>query len=227
MKSLEGHHAVWQQRPFFGRKAPTMTSVAPQSSVVFNNAVARFRDSLTEDEKTKIRTTTMKDVELEINKIQIDQGSAKRLHNMSRLTRFVEAMSQIEKIVTVFLNASEVVAFIWVGQSLYQNFRSRHNLNVEAGNRVLSNSCLLLLHLTLKPSTVSWTHMTRSGESSRSSSSMKACSNTVGKVWKSLNCTFATFCSSIQQPCRFSDAKVPTSLQTPSLSVKHFRESGQ
>lgn len=80
----------------------------------FDRALKSFRDSLTEEQKDKFSTTRFDDVETEIQKIQHRFGSEKKLRNPRRLSKFLEAMKQIEQVITVFLNVNEVVAFIWV-----------------------------------------------------------------------------------------------------------------
>jgi hypothetical protein len=80
----------------------------------FNKALERFRDSLTDDQRRQFQATSVEDVKLEIQGIQHRFGSEKKLRNLKRISKFLEAMKQVEQVVTVFLNVHEVVAFIWV-----------------------------------------------------------------------------------------------------------------
>jgi hypothetical protein len=80
----------------------------------FNKALERFRDSLTEEQKRQFSATRFEDVELEIQNIQHRFGLEKKLRNLKKVSKFLEAMKQIEQVITVFLNVHEVVAFVWV-----------------------------------------------------------------------------------------------------------------
>jgi len=80
----------------------------------FNKALERFRDSLTEEQKRQFSATNLEDVKSEIQKIQDRFGRDKKLRNLKKLSKFLEAMKQIEQVVKIFLNVHEVVAFVWV-----------------------------------------------------------------------------------------------------------------
>ena len=80
----------------------------------FGKALVRFRDGLTDEQRREFQTTTLDDVRLEMDKIRDRFGTGKKLRNMKRLSKFLEAMSQLEQVVTVFLNVHETVAFVWV-----------------------------------------------------------------------------------------------------------------
>lgn len=81
---------------------------------VFQKALENFKKDLTVQQKREFAISTLQDVKDEVNKIQNQHGSAKKLRGMSRMSKFLEAMQQLEQVVSVFLNVSEVVAFIWV-----------------------------------------------------------------------------------------------------------------
>jgi len=92
-----------------------MGSMASGPENIFNKALEKFRDSLTEEQKQQFRATSLEDVETEIQNIQHRFGSEKKLRNLKKISKFLEAMKQIEQVVTVFLNVHEIVAFVWVG----------------------------------------------------------------------------------------------------------------
>ncbi|KAK0627418.1 hypothetical protein B0T14DRAFT_135829 [Immersiella caudata] len=93
---------------------PSTPPVSPQpTSSTFARAVEKFSKSLTEDQKKEFKTSSLKDVEAAIRKIQERYGPEKKLRGMRRVAKFLEAMSQLEHVIKVFLNVSEVVAFIW------------------------------------------------------------------------------------------------------------------
>lgn len=85
-----------------------------QGDTTFRKALDRFRDSLTDQQRIDFHSTTLNDVEVQIQKIQDRYGSTKQLRHMNRLSKFLEAMKQLEEVVSVFLNVSSSAAFIWV-----------------------------------------------------------------------------------------------------------------
>jgi transcriptional/translational regulatory protein YebC/TACO1 len=87
-------------------------AIVPENS--FEKVLERFRDSLTEEQKRQFSATSFQDVESEIQNIQCRYGSEKKLRNLKKLSKFLEAMNQVEQVVKVFLNVHEVVAFVWV-----------------------------------------------------------------------------------------------------------------
>ena len=89
--------------------------MATMPSTAFQRALQKFRQGLSEEQKHKFAISSLEDVRREILRVQDEHGSAKKLRSMNRLGKFLEAMTQIEQVVQVFLNVSEVVAFVWVG----------------------------------------------------------------------------------------------------------------
>ncbi|RYP07648.1 hypothetical protein DL764_002385 [Monosporascus ibericus] len=87
--------------------------MASRPDNTFNRAVEKFRDSLTEEQKRNFSATNLEDVKSEIQNIQHHLGLEKKLRNLNKVSRFLEAMKQVEQVVNVFLNVHEVVAFIW------------------------------------------------------------------------------------------------------------------
>ncbi|KAK7946882.1 uncharacterized protein PG986_011203 [Apiospora aurea] len=83
------------------------------SGAILDRAVERFREQLPEEHKKLFTASSLADVEKEIESIQRRYGSKKQLRRLSRLSKFLEAMAQIEQLVQVFLNVSEVVAYVW------------------------------------------------------------------------------------------------------------------
>jgi len=90
----------------------------------FNITLTQFRNSLTVEQKREFSGTTFEDVERQIKDIQSRYGLQKKLRNFKKVSKFLEAMKQIEQVVTVFLNVNEVVAFIWVRHRPRYNFHS-------------------------------------------------------------------------------------------------------
>ena len=96
------------------------------NSGAFQRALARFKSHLSPEEQEKFGVTSLQDVQETIAQIQSAQGSKRRMRNLTRLRGFIEAMEQHGKIVEVFLNVSEIIAFVWVSrQSLTIHWDSR------------------------------------------------------------------------------------------------------
>lgn len=89
-----------------------------EPDLVFQNALETFKKDLTAQQCRDFSITTLQDVKDEVNKIQSQHGSAKKLRGMSRMSKFLEAMRQLEQVISVFLNVSETVAFIWVSTAI-------------------------------------------------------------------------------------------------------------
>ncbi|KAH8684930.1 hypothetical protein BGZ61DRAFT_548682 [Ilyonectria robusta] len=79
----------------------------------FEDALVKFRASLTDKQKRDFAPCTLKDVETAIEEIQVRLGSQRRLRNMKRISKFIEAMAQLGQVVDVFLNVERTVALIW------------------------------------------------------------------------------------------------------------------
>ncbi|KAI0376441.1 hypothetical protein F5Y04DRAFT_210207 [Hypomontagnella monticulosa] len=78
-------------------------------------ALNRFKRSakLTTKEEDDFRMTSLEDLRDCIRTIQRDQEQNKKLMYMKRLDPFLQTMEQYGKVLDVFVNTSEVVAFIW------------------------------------------------------------------------------------------------------------------
>ncbi|KAI1325418.1 hypothetical protein F5Y16DRAFT_422846 [Xylariaceae sp. FL0255] len=83
------------------------------ASKTLERALDRFRDGLTEEQRDQFRSSSIDDVKAEVQSIQTQLGSMKKLRSLRRISKFLEAMGQIEQLVQVFLNVSNVVGFIW------------------------------------------------------------------------------------------------------------------
>lgn len=81
---------------------------------MFKKALGNFKRDLTAQQCREFGIATLQDVKDEVNKIQNQHGSAKKLRGMSRMSKFLEAMQQLEQVISVFLNVSAFVAFVWV-----------------------------------------------------------------------------------------------------------------
>ena len=80
----------------------------------FQRALARFKSHLSPADQESFGVTSLEDVQRTIIQIQVTQGSQSQMRNLTRIKAFVEAMEQYGKVVEVFVNASKILAFIWV-----------------------------------------------------------------------------------------------------------------
>jgi hypothetical protein len=79
----------------------------------FRTILSSFKKRLTQKEQDDFQFATLEDVRREIARIQAEQATRKEMMNMPRIQSFLEAMDQFGKVIEVFLNTSEFVAFIW------------------------------------------------------------------------------------------------------------------
>jgi hypothetical protein len=87
------------------------------SSVILENSfeatLLDFKKRLTPKEQNDFQFTTLDGVKREIARIQKEQDDLKTMMNMSRIQSFLEGMNELGKVIEVFLNASNFVAFVW------------------------------------------------------------------------------------------------------------------
>jgi len=84
-----------------------------ETEETFRDALAGFRMSLTEKQRTEFRTCSLRDVEDTIHRIQTPLAATRSQRNMQKISGFLEGMEQLGKVVEVFLNVDNTVAFIW------------------------------------------------------------------------------------------------------------------
>lgn len=85
----------------------------PDVEDIFKDALKEFKKDLDTKYVRQWENTTLASVQQEINRIQVDQDRLRSLMDMSRIRPFLEGMEQFSKLVEVFLNTSEFVAFVW------------------------------------------------------------------------------------------------------------------
>ncbi|KAF2114940.1 C2H2 domain-containing protein [Lophiotrema nucula] len=82
-------------------------------SQAFMAAYTKFRARLTGDQLQKFQDTTFDNLCHEIGRIQVEQENHKRMMNLSRIQSCLEALDQFGKVIEIFLNVSDAVAFVW------------------------------------------------------------------------------------------------------------------
>ncbi|KAI0376818.1 hypothetical protein F5Y04DRAFT_285493 [Hypomontagnella monticulosa] len=88
-----------------------------ETCIGFDRSLARFRSRLSDEQKQNFTSTSRKEVENSMTEIQDRIGPEKKLRTFSRIRKFLEGMEQIEELVKIFLNVSEVVAFVWIAST--------------------------------------------------------------------------------------------------------------
>jgi hypothetical protein len=76
--------------------------------------LSKKRDHLKQTEKEQFQWTDFDSLKTSIKEIQAEQASKNKMRNWGRLKAFLEGMEQYEKLIEVFLNASDYLAFVWV-----------------------------------------------------------------------------------------------------------------
>jgi hypothetical protein len=93
---------------------PSPTMATPSSIVpTFQTIVSNFRSRLSKAELDDFKFCSLKDVQQAIIDIQAQQDKRREMRNLSRILGFLEAMNQFGAVVEVFLNTSEILAFVW------------------------------------------------------------------------------------------------------------------
>jgi hypothetical protein len=79
----------------------------------FQTVVSNFRSRLSKAELDDFKICSLKDVQQAIIDIQAQQDKRRETRNLSRILGFLEAMTQFGAVVEVFLNTTEILAFVW------------------------------------------------------------------------------------------------------------------
>ncbi|KAG5790885.1 hypothetical protein H9Q69_010051 [Fusarium xylarioides] len=87
--------------------------MATNQQASFERSLDLFRRELSDVQIKQINGVNQKTVTDTIQEIQGKLGRRDGLCNLTRIQRFLHAMEHMEKLVTIFLNASDFVAFIW------------------------------------------------------------------------------------------------------------------
>ncbi|KAK8004951.1 WD40 repeat-like protein, partial [Apiospora arundinis] len=108
------------------------------SNTVLTRAVEKFRQDLTDEQRQLFTASSLEKVNAEIQSIQDRHGSRKQLRSLSRMSKFLEAMTQIEQLAQIFLNVSEVVAFVWMASTRVQTLELLLDTYAEIGEVIPS-----------------------------------------------------------------------------------------
>ncbi|KAI1412101.1 hypothetical protein F5Y13DRAFT_164339 [Hypoxylon sp. FL1857] len=90
-------------------EAPSSPEESP-----FRQALERFKNEhLMGTETEKFQFTDLNSLKYAIKQIQDEQASKNKMRNLNKLKAFLEGMEQYEKLIEVFLNATQYLAFVW------------------------------------------------------------------------------------------------------------------
>ncbi|KAF3808322.1 hypothetical protein GCG54_00006943 [Colletotrichum gloeosporioides] len=90
----------------------------------YKRAADDFKQSIPADLAKRFakHTNSLASLKDEIQTIQDDHGKKGSLRNLQRLKKFVEAMTQLGQVIEVFVNANDLVCFIWTAKAHLDNF---------------------------------------------------------------------------------------------------------
>lgn len=80
---------------------------------IFDRELRSFKAHLTPGEQNSFTGTTLEDLRLTVASIQKTQISERANKNVARLRKFLEAVESYSKVLDVFVNINDFVAFVW------------------------------------------------------------------------------------------------------------------
>jgi hypothetical protein len=143
----------------------------------FERELKSFKARLTQSEQSTFTDTTIDDLHLTVASIQKTQISERTNKNITRLRTFLEAIESLSKILDLFVNISDFVAFVW-GPIKYLLLVSvpRPPRAVFSGLMTFFTTCRSPVH-TPTHLLHSWIHINPSVDISSSLSSTRLCSS--------------------------------------------------
>lgn len=83
------------------------------STDTFTRVLAQFMLRLTDEEKQQFQFTSLQHVQDEIKRVQERQDVRREMMNLRRIESFLEAITQFSKVIEIFVNTSDILAFVW------------------------------------------------------------------------------------------------------------------
>ncbi|KAI1808973.1 WD40 repeat-like protein [Daldinia bambusicola] len=102
----------------------------------FQRALNRFKQSLTPDLVNEFAISSLTDVKKVCTEVQQKHGCSGKLRHMGRVRGFIEAMEQLGKVIEVFLNASELVCFLWTANTHINSFDKLLDAYAQVGDAI-------------------------------------------------------------------------------------------
>ncbi|KAJ6002782.1 hypothetical protein N7451_005329 [Penicillium sp. IBT 35674x] len=97
--------------------------MATNNSSFFQHVLASFKSQLEPDLLSQFGMTSIRDLKREVLAIQRKHELGRRQQSMYRLNVFIAAMEQYGTVIEVFLNVSNILAFVW---SIYRDIFEFH-----------------------------------------------------------------------------------------------------
>ena len=88
-------------------------SPTPPTQNGFERALKSFQARLTSSERAQFNVATLDDLKITILTIQAEQRARKEMMHIGRIQSFLEAMEQFGKVIEVFVNTTDMLAFVW------------------------------------------------------------------------------------------------------------------
>lgn len=98
------------------------------STATFKRVLDGFIAKLSPEDQASFGATTLQELERTIVNIQQKQKSTRTMQNLTRISGFLEAIKTYEKVIEVFVNVHNMVAFVWVSHSQIMFCVSMSNL---------------------------------------------------------------------------------------------------
>lgn len=92
--------------------------MATGTSLCFERVLSSFKSQVGPKLAADFQTTSLDDLRRCIAKIERKQATQKRMQDMGRLSTFVTIMDNYSKVIEVFINAADILAFVWVLMSI-------------------------------------------------------------------------------------------------------------
>lgn len=89
----------------------------------FQRALTHFKQTLDSRSPGLVREfsiSSLQDIQEYCLELQDEMGQGGGLRRMRRLKSFIEAMDELGKSIDVFVNANDLVCFIWVSEQMLQ-----------------------------------------------------------------------------------------------------------
>lgn len=86
----------------------------PTMDAEFRRVHDTFKANLTAGELDYFRGSGLEHVQIALQRIQKEQEGKRQLLYLNRIDPYLKTMIEYGKVVEVFLNVSEILAFIWV-----------------------------------------------------------------------------------------------------------------
>ncbi|KAF2178019.1 hypothetical protein K469DRAFT_601007, partial [Zopfia rhizophila CBS 207.26] len=110
-----------------------MTATHATSLAPFQKALDEFCSDLSPDDRDEISCTSLQELQKCILEIQQKHYSARKVTNMVRLRAFLEAMEQYGKVIEVFLNTTNFLAFVWTASTFVEAFEELMDMYNDIG----------------------------------------------------------------------------------------------